>query len=269
MNSAAAWKRLDRRGKAGVILQTCACLPVPLWYLVWLLEWSFLGWPAIFLTLGLPFFYLVGVVVIIRSKVSRGFKWRAALACPLLLALGIGLAYELNRDPAITFVVPDSYRGPVYVVLDVPDGARILREKERRWSRSRYLFEVDAEGWLWTQAELQNLWQSYEKARFYTRAADGTRQPLFLLNERDQRYHRIPDEQRPAADSIGAFHLDHGWTGTRQGTTSSLPYLLYYIGSYDQLRESRLRREVSSLQTDSLIHAKRQALPLLTDASSP
>jgi hypothetical protein len=152
-------------------------------------------------------FGLMGVGIILSLLSKKNWKYQA-----LVIGLPIGfVVFAFIKAIAIPerFLIPEDFRGVVYVVFDQKDG------KEKEFEGFRRIYRVPNNGVLFTKfSENQGLLNQ----DFYFIKNDGSREKMDVLDVRDfnENHTTNPNPSEPSRDRLAVFN-----PGTMGQTTTS------------------------------------------------
>ena len=140
------------------------------------------------------------------------------------------------------YLIPENYRGPVYVIFNQKDGQAKEYEGRRR------LYRIPSTGVLFTQFKDEQGWINQD---YYLVSPNGRRKKLGVLDSRgfNEEWTLEKNLKEPSRDSLAV--LNPGTMGTmgNSGDPNSKVFLWLYVGTYN---DTLVKRDFTSEYIDSL-----------------
>ena len=181
------------------------------------------------------------------------------LSFPLILIIVVAGIYLisfvgsfLTRPEKETYLIPEGYKGSVFVIFNQPDGEKPEYEDGRR------IYRIPLTGVLFTQ--LKNEHGIINQEYFYI-SPNGLRRKLGVLDKRDfnEEWAIKKNQHEPPRDSLAVFNPGTmGTMGSSDDKTSKV-FLQLSVGTYNDLKNLH---DFSNEYIDSLQKTERKKVGL-------
>jgi len=192
-----------------------------------LLAGLFLYWTGWYFIYGFICLF-IGVVLILLS--TRNWKFKLlAVGIPLTI---VGYFFYNSFTTPERYLIPENYRGPVYVIFNQKDG------QTKEYEGNRRLYRIPSTGVLFTQFKDEQGWINQD---YYLVSSDGQRKKLGVLDTRDfnEEWTLEKNPKEPSRDSFAVFNPGTMGTIGNSGDSNSKVFSLLYVGTYNDTTRKR------------------------------
>ena len=129
-----------------------------------------------------------------------------------------------------TYLIPNGYRGQVYVIFNQKDG------QEKEFEGRRRIYKIPTTGVLFTQFKDEQGWINQD---YYYVTSSGQRKKLGVLDTRDfnEEWTTVKNPKEPPRDSLAVFNPGSvGGFGNSSSDTNNKVFLQLKVGTYNDVK---------------------------------
>jgi hypothetical protein len=182
--------------------------------------------------------FILGAVLILLSLKNWKIKWIGILGIILFVTIFI---HKSSTTP-VRYLIPEGYKGHVYVIFNQKNGQKIEFEGRRR------IYRIPKTGVLFTQFKDEEGWMDED---YYYITGTGKRIKLGIFDVRDYDEEWSPKKNHiePSRDSLAVFNPGTMGTIGNSDDKKSKIYIELFVGTYNDIK---IKGEIKQEYIDSL-----------------
>jgi hypothetical protein len=172
---------------------------------------------------------LIGAVLFLLTKNN----WKLKLAVIGIPLTFVAVTFYNSFTTPETYLIPENYKGPVFVIFNQTDG------QPKEYEGRRRLYRIPSTGVLFSEFKDEQGWINQE---YYYVTATGQRKKLGVLDTRDfnEEWTLQKNPKEPSRDSLAVFNPGTMGTMGNSGDPTSKVFLALSVGTYNDLKSFKV-----------------------------